>query len=249
MTAANQRWKIAQEHEKGHWGKHPRKLRSDEVLYDYYKFFKKFLALGDGLSVLDVGSGPFGMITYFPRGARCALDPLVDDYSQISEIIEGTALVKGVAEHLPFIDGSFDVVVSTNAIDHMMKPDLMLSEAHRVIKESGCMVISVYCSGLMTKVVLDLREKIEEGDVLHQHHLSFLSMVRLLNPFFFIKAILVGLRGQKNFSEKDLLFQHLHTSRIFKAMRTGTRYLIELFDRIIYPPVEYIFLVEKRIQG
>lgn len=249
MTTANQRWRIAQEHEKGHWDKHPRKLRSDEVLYDYYKFFKKFLALGDGLSVLDVGSGPFGMITYFKGGARCALDPLVDDYSQISEITEGTVLVKGVAEHLPFIDGSFDVVVSTNAIDHMMKPDLMLREVHRVIKESGCTLISVYCSGLMTKVVLDLREKIEDGDVLHQHHLSFVTMVRLLNPLFNIKAIIVGIRGEKNVSEKDRAIQHLRASRIQKALRTGTRYLIELFDRIFYPPVEYIFLVEKRIHG
>ena len=249
MTTANQRWRLAQKHEKRHWEKHPRKLRSDEVLHDYYDFFKKFVALSDDISVLDVGSGPFGMITYFPGGARCALDPLVDDYSQISEIIEGTALVKGVAEHLPFIDGSFDVVVSTNAIDHMMEPDLMLREVHRVIKESGCTLISVYCSGLMTKVVLDLREKIEEGDVLHQHHLSFLSMVRILSPHFKINTIMVGLRGKKDFSEKDILIQHLHASRILKSFRTGIRYLIELFDRIIYPPVEYIFLVKKRVSG
>ena len=248
-ASVNQRWRLAQKYEKRHWEIRPRKQRSDEVLHDYYEFFKKSLSLGDDLSVLDIGSGPFGMITYFQGTARCALDPLLDDYSQKTGITKGTALVKGVAEHLPFIDGSFDMVVSTNAIDHVMKPGQMLREVQRVIKERGCTLISVYCSGLMMKVVLDLREKIHEGDVLHQHHLSFLSMVRLLNPLFNIKRIVIGLRGDMDFSEKDVLIQHLRASRILKAMRTGIRYLIELFDRLIYPPAEYIFLMEKRVHA
>jgi len=124
-----------------------------------------------------------------------------------------------------------------------------LTEIYRVTKESGCTLISVYCSGLTTKIVLDLREKIKEGDILHQHHLSFISMVRLLKSLFNIKSIIVGLRGEKDFSEKDVLIKHIHASRILKALRAGIRYILELFDLLIYPPVEYIFLVEKRVHG
>jgi len=249
VTTSNQRWRIAQKSEKKHWAERSEKQRSDEVLRDYYKFLKKFLALGDSISVLDVGSGPFGMISYFKGGVRCALDPLVDDYLKKSEITEGITMVKGVAESLPFVDGSFDVIVSTNAIDHMIKPALMLGEIYRVMKKRGYALVSVYCSGLLTKVILDLREKIEEGDALHQHHLSFVSMVHLLNPLFNIKAIVVGLRGVKNYSEEDILIQHLRALKISKFLRTVPRYLIELFDRFFYPPVEYIFLMEKHVHG
>jgi len=222
-------------------------LRSDEVLHDYYEFFKNFHVLDDDISVLDIGSGPFGMINYFQGDARCSLDPLVDDHSKIDEMAPGTSLVKGVAENLPFIDGSFDVVISTNAIDHVMTPNSMLREVHRVTKERGSTLISVYGTGLITKVILDLRENLSEGDVLHQHHLSLISMVRLMKPRFDVKAIIVGLRGRKAFSEKDVLIEHLRASKILKASRACIRYLIELFDSIIYPPVEYLFLGEKRV--
>jgi SAM-dependent methyltransferase len=52
------------------------------------------------------------------------------------------ALVRGVAETLPFADGTFDRVLIDSAIDHLGKPELSLREMTRVLKPDGRLVIS-----------------------------------------------------------------------------------------------------------
>jgi ubiquinone/menaquinone biosynthesis C-methylase UbiE len=46
-------------------------------------------------------------------------------------------LVIGVGEHLPFDDGVFDVVYSTNVLEHVQDPWTVLQEAFRVLKPGG----------------------------------------------------------------------------------------------------------------
>jgi len=41
------------------------------------------------------------------------------------------------SEHLPFEDGSFDIVMSHHVIEHVNDQDLHLAEIHRVLKASG----------------------------------------------------------------------------------------------------------------
>lgn len=107
--------------------------RSDSIA------FGEFCGLaGD---VLDVGCGPQAWPTHFsaasPQTRFVGVDPLVGgrpaDYAQ----------VRGLAEHLPFADGAFDLVVFATTIDHFVDPIAALREAARVRKPDGAIAVFV----------------------------------------------------------------------------------------------------------
>ena len=50
--------------------------------------------------------------------------------------------VESEAEHLPFPDGSFDVVISNGVIDLIPDKDAVFSELHRVLVPGGRMQIA-----------------------------------------------------------------------------------------------------------
>jgi SAM-dependent methyltransferase len=50
--------------------------------------------------------------------------------------------VRGDAEHLPFEDASFDVVVWSEVIEHLMRPELAVWEVARVLRTAGVLVLT-----------------------------------------------------------------------------------------------------------
>ena len=54
-----------------------------------------------------------------------------------------TLFIEGDAEHLPFRDASFDVVLSVNAIEHLEDIPMALKEMKRVCGDGGKIVLSV----------------------------------------------------------------------------------------------------------
>jgi ubiquinone/menaquinone biosynthesis C-methylase UbiE len=50
--------------------------------------------------------------------------------------------VRGDGEHLPFRDAQFDVVVMSEVIEHLMRPELAVWEIARVLKPSGVLVLT-----------------------------------------------------------------------------------------------------------
>lgn len=53
-----------------------------------------------------------------------------------------TAIGQCEAEHLPFPDGAFDVVVMSEVIEHLMRPELATWEIARVLKPGGVFVMT-----------------------------------------------------------------------------------------------------------
>ena len=51
-------------------------------------------------------------------------------------------LVQGDAIRLPFKDNSFDVVVATAVIEHVLEPDRMIVECHRILKQDGICILT-----------------------------------------------------------------------------------------------------------
>jgi ubiquinone/menaquinone biosynthesis C-methylase UbiE len=89
---------------------------------------------GLGLSI-GIGTGRFAA----PLGVQVGIDPAgtVLDYAAK----RGISVVQGIAEALPFPDGSFDYALSVTTICFVDDATTMLSEACRVLKPGGELVI------------------------------------------------------------------------------------------------------------
>jgi SAM-dependent methyltransferase len=99
--------------------------------------------------ILEVGSG-FGLFVAFTNrylGARTSgIEPAETEFEstyQLSVKILGswsvdTGLIKrGRGEEIPFSDGSFDIVYSTNVLEHVQDPVRVVRESIRVLKPGG----------------------------------------------------------------------------------------------------------------
>ena len=96
----------------------------------------------EGELVLDVGSG----LGYFSRlvaargGCPISLDIAVEllrqRKSELPECVQGSAL------SLPFPDGTFNVVVSSECVEHTPDPLLAIREMVRVLRPGGTLVLS-----------------------------------------------------------------------------------------------------------
>ena len=104
-----------------------------------------------GESVLDVGCG-CGVDTLVasqlvgPPGRAIGLDatPEMLDYPRNAGELHGcaAAFVQGVVEQLPFVDGSFDLVISNGALNLATDKDRSFSEIARVLAPTGEMIVA-----------------------------------------------------------------------------------------------------------
>lgn len=107
--------------------------------------FERLLSERDlsGKLVLDVGSGTGS----FSQGASAA-------GARVVSLDIGTHLLKKVKERcrssligadacrLPFRDRVFDIVISSECVEHTLDPMLALREMHRVLRPSGTLVVT-----------------------------------------------------------------------------------------------------------
>jgi ubiquinone/menaquinone biosynthesis C-methylase UbiE/uncharacterized protein YbaR (Trm112 family) len=117
--------------------------------YHYRRFTAHILSrlqLSDGQKVLIVGCG-FGL----DEKNIASLYKDMDLWSiDISEEMLRLAIASGspsrfglaLAERLPFGDNTFDRVLSREVIEHVINPQLMVSEIHRVLKPDGLAIVT-----------------------------------------------------------------------------------------------------------
>lgn len=103
-----------------------------------------------GNSVLDVGCGTgvllIALARAFPEISLAGID-LSQEMLEIAQTKLGSRadLRQGRAEHLPFRNDAFDLIVSTSVLHYLATPDAALSEMHRVLKPGGRVVITDWC--------------------------------------------------------------------------------------------------------
>ena len=108
----------------------------------------KMIAHGEPLRVLDVGCG-----TGYTTAGILRLDSIevvgVDqNHKQLQKATRNLSnektslsLYRGDVENLPFIDDSFDVVVSVGAVEYFPDPERALKEMTRVVKHGSRVVV------------------------------------------------------------------------------------------------------------
>ncbi|MFI5281982.1 MAG: class I SAM-dependent methyltransferase [Candidatus Dormibacterales bacterium] len=84
--------------------------------------------------VLDLGCGRGGAVELVWRDVGLAVGVDPDTSSLAGHRAAGMPVIRGVGERLPFIDGSFDVIVCVWVMEHLADPAATLGEVRRVLR-------------------------------------------------------------------------------------------------------------------
>lgn len=155
--------------------------------------------------ILEIGSGPIGIVNFLEWGERFAIDPLEDFYRQSSTLTKlrkpEVAYTKGTAEHLPYPDSLFSLVIIDNVIDHTHAPVKVLQEIHRVLESKGFLYLAVNVrtawGAMVHKLLAALR--IDKG---HPHTFTRDSGRNLLTVNHF-EIRLEEIEDYRNVKQKD----------------------------------------------
>jgi SAM-dependent methyltransferase len=102
-----------------------------------------------GRRILDLGAGMGGTAVAL---ALAGADPLAFEYNpEYCAIIRLRAaryaldlpVVNGVGERLPLADGSFDLVISWDVVEHVQDPERLIAEISRVLRPGGRALVTV----------------------------------------------------------------------------------------------------------
>lgn len=100
-----------------------------------------FVRLG-GATVLDVGGGPgYFSAAFASAGARyLGVDPDVGELS--ARGAPGPGMIRASGTRLPVRTGAVDVCYSSNVLEHVAEPEVMLAEMVRVTRPGGTVFVS-----------------------------------------------------------------------------------------------------------
>lgn len=127
------------------WAEHQKKERASGEVYSTVLFYRRILTslpsfLDDDQGVvLEIGSGPSGGFkTVVPCAAFYAVDSCWGD------VASPWGDLRIQAEALPMEDGTFDLCIVSNALDHCDDPIQVAKEMMRVAKPGGKIFVGHY---------------------------------------------------------------------------------------------------------
>ena len=135
-------------------------------------------------NMIEIGSGPVGIASFFPALRRVAVDPLDGFYARNPVLIAkrdaGVEYREGTGEALPCESDDFDLVVIENCIDHVQDVHRVMCEIRRALRPGGTLYLTVNCrtaSGYWVHRLLS-RLRIDAG---HPHTFTSDCAERLLH--------------------------------------------------------------------
>jgi ubiquinone/menaquinone biosynthesis C-methylase UbiE len=117
-------------------------------------------------SLLDIGTGPAWLLLKIhqqcPGMRLVGIDSspaMVAKAGKNVEASRGIEIKKGNADHIPFSDCSFNIVVSTASIHHWKEPTAGLNEVYRVLKEGGYALVYDLVSDTPESILKEIRHQ------------------------------------------------------------------------------------------
>ncbi len=94
-----------------------------------------------GQSLLDIGVGTGRLIDMFSEQDKHGVDISIDYLRLAAQ--KGISPYLAKAEELPFEDKSFDIIVSTDVLEHVLDLNAAIAEMYRVLKPGGHLIVRV----------------------------------------------------------------------------------------------------------
>ena len=91
---------------------------------------------------LDVGCGTGLILRHLPANS-IGLDISSHNLETCAHHVPTAQLIQGDAENLPFVDGSFSLVICTEVLEHLPNPSQAVAEIGRCLTRDGVLIGSV----------------------------------------------------------------------------------------------------------
>lgn len=110
----------------------------------YYQWALDVLAPRPGETLLDIACGLGDLLAYAStQGLACNGIDLSFEAAHITkQRVPGAGIARGVGEHLPYADESFDNITILGSLEHFLNPGDGLIEMRRILKWGGkCLIL------------------------------------------------------------------------------------------------------------
>lgn len=143
--------------------------RWSQYISNTLNFLKAWAELAPTEKVLDIacGTGEFEQLILTEHSEQNMVgvdisEKMLAIAQQKLQAYPNVTLSLASAEHLPFADQSFDVIVSASAFHYFENPAIALAEMKRVLKPNGKIMILDWCKDYLLCRICDLILKVTD---------------------------------------------------------------------------------------
>jgi SAM-dependent methyltransferase len=220
-TVKKERWHLAQAQERRWWEE-----KMAALDFSYFARFAMELqeivaeeaAVKEHTRILEIGCGPAGILTHLDARFRIGMDPLERFYGAIDKCRlyrdPGVRYLAAKGEGLPFGDGSFDLIIIDNILDHCEDIDAVVQEMKRALATNGIIYLRNFT---VTEWGFFLAEVIEFFRIDRGHPYHFREKdLHMLFSRHGLKPVLIKRRGFM--ANTGMLLSSMKLSGILRAL-------------------------------
>ena len=174
----------------------------------------------DNMKILDVGVGMGRLLENFPKLDRYGMD-ISDGYLQEAKK-KGIKVCKSLVEDIPYKTNFFDIVVSTDVLEHVLDLNLAIKKILSVLKDDGILIIRVpYKEDLSSYLKEDF-----PYELVHLRNFDEYSLQSVVEKIFSLKVLEITYSGYTSGPLKQCIrnkYAKLITTLINKSIRVFSR--------------------------